>query len=343
MVKINLMGTEEEGEELRKEASYEEKAETRAGTEELSSVPEHEIEEIGPPERKSWLVPTLGVIGLVAALIVAWFLIQGRGRRPETAPGVEKAPLAETGAVGGAEVGEAPEATEPGTPPGTITKPTVTPGVATAEAPSTATATFASAVLTPTILAVREVNRALGVNLGGARLGLLSRSDGQMVVELLGNSDADLQAARQSLLAAFPGAGVRLQTQASKEIEGRTYRQAIFVVNLPASGVRAPTQVRYLDRKQLSTELRNLARKADVALRSIETAPAVEEEQLVKTPVRFKAMGRREALSQFLTELAGQNWNIRLSKVLLVPADWHRSVRDRLLTLVVELDLCEPM
>jgi len=341
MVKINLMGS---GEEERAPEGMEPQPEPREG-EVLTPVPDEEIEELAPPERKGWLVPLLGAVGLLAALVVLWVILQGRGKEGEETTVPTEVTQAETGAAQettAAATEEVSVAERPGTEVGTVGAPTQ-PSVVPPGAEKTATPSFANAVIAPTLAAVRQIQRVLEVQLAGARLGLVSQADGEMVVELLGKSDAELDAARRAFLSAFPGAQLKLNTRATKTIEGEIYRREIFTVGLPPSQATAPTSVRYVDKKQLSSHLRRLARSAGLAVRGLSYAPTVEEDQLIKTPVRFKALGRREAIGKFLNDLAASGLNVRITKVRLVPADWYRSVRDRLLTLVLEMDLCEPL
>ena len=358
MVKVNLLGSEPE-EEPRPEVTepakeeVEEVAEERA---ELVSEPdegesmtaelESSLEEEILGRKRSGALPYL-LVGLLVVLIgVLLWKVWPSGKKEAKAPKPGETTVATTAQPGAGEA-TAPAAKAEAGRPAEATAPTATEAgapSATAAAPAAPASSAAiSAILAPTVSSVANVGRVLGTSVQGASLGLVSQADGQMVVELLGKSDAQLKAAQQAYLAAFGGASLKLVTTDTKTVEGQTYRRRIFTVEVPASAQVSGGRIRYLEKSELDKQLRQMVRASGLALRSLEYAKPVEEEQFVKTPVRLKALGRREAISKFLRDLADARLNVRITKILLVPADWQSTVRDRLMTLVVEMDLCQPL
>jgi hypothetical protein len=327
MVKINLLGPEEAGASGQKGARPPEPHE-----EVLSPVPDEELPpELDQPPRKSWLWPVVGLVVLAALVVAGWFFLQGRGGMKATLrPGAKAKP-------------EAPEVSAP--PPSTgTTAAGARPeslGVSTAPAAAPAATGFPASVLAPTVAAVRDIGRTLEAVGTSARLGLVSRSESGMVVELVAKSDADLDGARQAYLAAFPGAEIKASSRDSKILGGQRFRQEILSVALPSTPVSTPSQVQFLDKARLNAALRDLAKQAGLSVRTLDCAPQVEEAQLKKTPVFFRAVGRKEAISRFLEEMTRQAWNLRITKVLLVPADVYGAEREGLFTLVLQMDLCE--
>jgi len=356
MVKVNLLGSEPEEEPRQEVTEPAEEVEEAAERSEIVSEPdegesmtaelESSLDEDILGRKRSGVLPYV-LVGLLVVLIgvLLWKLWphgkeEAGGPKPgETTVATTTQPATgETGAAQPAEV-TAGQPAEAGAGAAT----TAEAGAATSPGAVPAGSAAISAILAPTINSVANVGRILSTSVRGASLGLVSQADGEMVVELLGKSDAQLEAAQQAYLAAFNGAKLKLVTKDTKTVEGQTYRRRIFTVALPASAQVSGGQIRYLEKADLDKELRRMVRASGLALRSIEYAKPVEEQQFVKTPIRLKALGRREAISKFLRSLADARLNVRITKILLVPADWQSTVRDRLMTLVVEMDLCQPL
>ncbi|MDZ7373015.1 MAG: hypothetical protein ONB23_03500 [candidate division KSB1 bacterium] len=328
MVKINLMGPEEPGEPQPKERAPEEPHE-----EILSPVPDEDFGEVEPPPKKGWGWPVLTVIGAAAILVVVWLFLQGRGRGTKVPPLTGLAEKkAETAAMAPAEAKPpAPSAAEPsGAPP-----------VAGGPAEPVSASPLVTSVRVPTVAAAKDMSTVLRIATGGAQFGLVSRADGAMVVELIARTDADLDAARQAFLAAFPGAQLKAQTRDAKVIAGETFRQEILSLSLPAPSVQVTGQLQFFDKSKAGAQLRELAGQVGLSVRALESAPPVEEEQLRKTPMLFRAVGSKEAVSRFLEELGRAGWNLRVTKALLVPTSAYPAGRDGRFTLVLQMDLCE--
>ncbi len=352
MVKVNLLGSEPEKEprpEVTEPAEEMEETEERS---EIVSEPDEgesltaELEESPLDEdilgrKRGGALPYV-LVGLLVVLIgVLLWKLWPHGKEEATGPKPGETTVATTAKPSTGETGAAQPSETTAEQPAE-TEAATTSAETGAAAPSGGPAAI-SAILAPTVNSVANIGRVLSTSVRGASLGLVSQADGEMVVELLGKSDAQLKAAQQAYLAAFDGAKLKLVTKDTKTVEGQTYRRRIFTVALPASARVSGAQIRYLEKADLDKALRKLVRASGLALRSLEYDKPVEEQQFVKTPVRLKALGRREAISKFLRTLADAKLNVRITKILLVPADWQNTVRDRLMTLVVEMDLCQPL
>lgn len=364
MVDINLIGDEQTGEEKRSEQErVEDFTQTSSmDTQELAFEERTETFDTtktgGFPHRRSYssLVSTLiifGVIVLIAGAIYFFFL---SGDDQETAglpPIIESESVAQPDeqvleptqpeVSGGTTLPEDQEVVEQLQSPGTTAEPSepdMTQPEPLPSRPSPGPSPKSTAALpVNSAETLQTVTTLLSAVPGNLNTTLLSYAGSRLRLELVGASAADARAFATTLSQSF-GGNFSVLSESQVATNGQSLEKVLISGTLPRNGSGGPMNVTVYSVKELQDWFRNTARALGLELRQIRAQRGISADGGFKTPVLVRLFGSKDVLLQFLSEMASENMNIDLAKVLLVSPDMV-SYTDDQLTLVINLFVYE--
>jgi len=247
-----------------------------------------------------------------------------REQQPAQTP-VEREPVTES---------RPEETTSP--PPSRSTQPeTTTPP------PTRSRSTVASLpVALNTSEAVETVTSMIGSVPSGLNTTLLSYSGKRVRFEFVANSAADARNFTDQLGQFFGSGNYSVVSEAQVANNGQSMEKVLISGRMSNSGASA-TGATVMSLAEAKDWFSSTCSQFGLTLREISSQPAIRSGRYDKTPLLLRVYGAQSSIVSFLREIATENINIEIAKLLLVSPDMVTYSDDNLV-LVMNLFLYEP-
>ena len=187
---------------------------------------------------------------------------------------------------------------------------------------------------------INTVNNVLNTIPSNINFTLIQYSDGKFLVEFLAGSDADINQVNSQLQQNLYAANVNLLSKEDRTIQNRRLRQALVNGELninQATGESNLQEPTYLSATDLQNQLSSMCRQAGLTMKQFDSGREKAENEFMVLPIKFKAVGQKNSIFNFLQQLVSANINISFSKIVLIANDVSRSNPDFTLLLNIGL------
>ncbi len=367
MVDINLIGDDKTGERSGEEERIDEFTHTSSmDTQELAFEERTETfdttKTTGLVRKRGYssFVSTFIIVGVIAILGIAIYYLMFKDSDSSTQTDLSKS-IPESGTVEESAQGEPeqtePQVTEQGTPTVEESEPEITRNVqpepqkpADIKKPAPPLPSLgedlspaSNQYLSESRAAFQTVSAILNQVPANLNATLLSYAGRKLRVELVAASGAEAKNFTQRLNSEFGGGGLSVLSEQQVASNGQMMEK-VLISGTVAKTVSSNSQgggVDIYNVSQIKEWLQSATRQFGLELRQFDSQQGRFSEGYQKSPMLVRIYGSKSSLMQFLDSLAQQNFNIELTKILMVSPDMV-SFSDDSLMLVMNLFLYQP-
>lgn len=336
MVDINLLGEEDDAQQDNNEENSENFSEETYSnnTEELTSDQDYTDSELDDSiygsysnntSKKSVFI-AIGVILIISISVTAYFLLGSRGDDPTTT----NEDAVENVAV---------DQKEPKSESEKETK--AQDELITHDIPKPEVAPYIKEVVVSNKNGIRTIETILATIPPSANFTMIRYSDGNFLTEILANSTTHFTTINNELKQKLTNASVKILSQDNKNIQGRNYKQALFNIDVELSNFDYVEEPTYMQRGEIKNTFKQYCNQLGLRLKEFDLKDRVTFAGYNKTPVIFKASGKKDAIINFLNQLIEQNLNINLSKIVFITPT--RNLNSKTVDLVLNLEIFQPI
>lgn len=170
---------------------------------------------------------------------------------------------------------------------------------------------------------------------------MITYNDGKFLVEFLANNDNAITNVNSNLKQKLYDSEMKILSRNRRNIMGRSYRQALMNGNVnvgDGSGefgtIREP---KYLNANDLKNQLSRLCGQSGLALKQFDAGKNKIEGDFEIVPIKFRAVGTKSNILNFLQQVVDENVNINFTKISLIANDVDLS--DSNISLVLNIEL----
>jgi hypothetical protein len=194
--------------------------------------------------------------------------------------------------------------------------------------------------LAKTRSSVQTVNSLISLVPANMSVTLLSNSGNRVRMEFVAQNQAEAGDFTGRLQQQLGGSGFKVISDNQVASNGGSVQKVLVSGRASSRSGSASGRIEYLNSTQASDWIKNTARQSGLSIIQLNTQQASFIEGVQKTPIFARLSGSKEAVRSMLDDLAGQNVNLELAKVILVSPD-HIYYDDDTLVLVMNLFLYE--
>jgi len=170
---------------------------------------------------------------------------------------------------------------------------------------------------------------------------MITYNDGKFLVEFLANTDNAINNLNSDLKQKLYSSEMKILSRNRRTIQGRPYRQALMNgnVNMGSDLVESNTiqEPTYLNSDELKNQLSTICSQTGLKLRQFDVGKNKSDGEFQVVPIKFRAVGIKTSILNFLQQVIDENVNINFSKISLIANDVDLS--DSNITLVLNIEL----
>ena len=170
---------------------------------------------------------------------------------------------------------------------------------------------------------------------------LIQYRDGNFLTELLGDNSANFSRLKDQLQQSMTNGEVKILSQSNKNIKDHNYKQTLLNGSINAPMLDTIEPPKYKDLGSIKSEFSQFCNKYGLKIKQFEISKEIKINDQTKTPVLFRAVGNKDAALNFLNTVIDENYNVNLSKIVLIAS--NTSLRTTDVNLVLNLEVYNPI
>lgn len=188
--------------------------------------------------------------------------------------------------------------------------------------------------------AVETVSSMIGSVPSGLNATLLSYSGERVRFEFVASSGADARNFTDQLGQFFGAGNYSVVSESQVANNGQSMEKVLISGRLPTGGA-SNSGATVMSLAETKEWFSSTCSQFGLTLREVSSQPAIRSGRYDKTPVLVRVYGAQSSIISFLREIAAENLNLEIAKILLVSPDMVTYSDDNLV-LVMNLFLYEP-